>query len=366
MPEVDPGTAEILELYGFDSPTFERLRAQVASGELSLSSNRVRGALEPLTEDDLLSLPERGTAESDAKRSRGVAALRQGAVAQVVLAGGMATRFGGVVKGIVEVLDGRSFLECKLADTSTLAEAVGTRIPVALMTSFATDADTRAHVGERGLEVAEWFSQSVSLRLTPGGDLFCEDGRASPYAPGHGDLLESIRASGTLAALRDRGVETIAVSNVDNLGARIDPVVVGAHLEAGRLVTIEVANKEGDLGGAPVRVDGRPQTLEAPQFPPEFDQALIPVFNTNTALIDVAALERGYDLSWLYVEKDVGGEHAVQLERLYHHISAFVETTFLVVPRSGPRSRFVPIKTPEDLEQARPALRELLGTSTLD
>ena len=30
---------------------------------------------------------------------------------QIVLAGGMATRFGGVVKAVVEAVDGRSFLE---------------------------------------------------------------------------------------------------------------------------------------------------------------------------------------------------------------------------------------------------------------
>src|SRR3712207_8661149 len=46
----------------------------------------------------------------------GVAAIRRGEVAMAVLNGGMATRFGGVVKGIVEAVDGRSFLEWKLRE----------------------------------------------------------------------------------------------------------------------------------------------------------------------------------------------------------------------------------------------------------
>jgi UTP--glucose-1-phosphate uridylyltransferase len=185
------------------------------------------------------------------------------------------------------------------------------------------------------------------------------------YGPGHGDLLDAIRTSGTLAALQARGVEVVCVSNVDNLGARIDPVIVGAHLFGERPVTIEVARKEGDMGGAPARIDGRVVLLEAPRFPAGFDHDRIPVFNTNTALIDVDALLRTYDLTWLYVEKDVDGREAVQLERLYHEIAAFVPTTYLVVPRSGPRGRFFPIKTPADLERSRGALREMLSASVL-
>ena len=58
------------------------------------------------------------------------------------------------------------------------------------------------------------------------------------------------------------------VSNVDNLGARVDPVVVGMHLHGRQPLTCEVARKEGDMGGAPVRVDGKLQLVEGPRFPP--------------------------------------------------------------------------------------------------
>ena len=187
----------------------------------------------------------------------------------------------------------------------------------------------------------------------------------SLYAPGHGDLFRALRESGTLAAFRARGVRVVTVSNVDNLGARVDPVVVGAHLLAGRPLTSEVARKEGDVGGAPVRVDGKLQLVEGPRFPPSFDQELVPVFNTNTALVGLEALDADYDLSWLYVVKEVDGRDAVQLERLYHEVSAFVPTTYLEVPRRGPRGRFLPIKTPADLASAQESLRELVAASPL-
>jgi UTP--glucose-1-phosphate uridylyltransferase len=366
LDELDAGTRAVLERFGFDPETFETLRGRIASGELSAASNVVRGVVEPPREDDVARLPEPGSDGWSDARSAGIELLRGGRVAQVVLAGGMATRFGGVVKGAVEALDGRSFLSWKLGETARLAEALGAVIPVALMTSFQTEDETRVHVG--GLDVPEplWFSQFVSLRLTEDGELFLEDGRPSLYAPGHGDLLDAIRRSGTIASLRERGVQHVAVSNVDNLGARLDPVVIGAHVLAGRPMTSEVARKEGDMGGAPARVGGRLGLLEGPQFPPDFDQDRITVFNTNTTTFALDAIDRAFDLEWLYVRKSVRDRAAVQLERLYHQVAWEIDTTFLEVPRSGARGRFFPIKEPEDLGRAQPALRTMLVASVLE
>jgi UTP--glucose-1-phosphate uridylyltransferase len=363
--DLDSRTRETLDRYGFDEERFELLRARVAEGALSPATNVVRGRVEPPADDDLTRLPDRS--DDEEPRAAGIAALRAGEVALVVLNGGMATRFGGVVKGTVEVLDGRSFLELKLASAAEVGQALGAPVPAAVMTSFATDTATRDFVAARGLPEPLYFSQYVSLRLERDGDLFRgADGRPSLYAPGHGDFLAAFRRSGSLARLRDRGVRHVVVSNVDNLGARLDPAVLGMHLLGGRPVTTEVAPKDGDMGGAPARVDGRLMLLEAPRFPPEFDHERIPVFNVNTLTVDLDALDREYDLTWLYVEKEVGGRRAVQLEHLFHEISAFVPTTYLVVPRSGPRGRFFPVKTPEDLEATRAALRELLASSPLD
>jgi UTP--glucose-1-phosphate uridylyltransferase len=362
--DVDPDSRAVLNRFGFDPELFERLRALVADGSLSPESNVVTGRVEPPALEDLTRLPESSSPAWDDAREAGVEALRRGEVAQVVLAGGMATRFGSIVKGVVEVLDGKSFLELKLGATARLAEALGTAVPAAVMTSFATDEATRAFVAERVVVQPRFFTQSVSLRLERDGAIFrAADGRVSLYGPGHGDVLDAIRSSGTLAELRTAGVRHVQISNVDNLGARIDPVVLGAHVLAGRPLTAEVAAKNGDMGGAPARVEGRPMLLESFRFPPGLDQERIPVFNTNTAWFTIDALERPYDLTWLYVEKEVDGRTAVQLERLYHEASAFVDTTYLVVPRFGPRGRFFPIKTPEDLAGARPALRELLAVS---
>ncbi len=366
LAEVDAGARDVLERYGFDERRFEAVRRRVADGELTPASNVVRGLVEPPRGDDLTELPTPGTKRYEEAREAGLAVLREGAVAAVVLAGGMATRFGGVVKGLVEALDGRSFLELKLAETARLADALDVTVPTALMTSFATDEDTRAALGRWRLPRPLVFSQFVAPRLRPDGSLLRDAaGSVSLYGPGHGDLIEAIAASGTLETLRGRGVRYLTVSNVDNLGARVDPVVLGAHVLAGTPLTLEVARKDGDLGGAPARVDGRMMMLEGIRFPPGFDQAAIPVFNTNTAVANLDALEQPAQLTWLYVEKDVGGTRVVQLERLYHELSALVPTTYLVVPRHGPRGRFFPVKLPADLDRSRGLLREMLAAVPL-
>ena len=341
----------IVERYHFDEPLFERLRALVADGTLSEESNYVRGRIEPLPSEALVPLDR-------ALVHKGQEAIDRGEVAAAVLNGGMATRFGGLVKGIVEAVDGRSFLEWKLVD----AERAG--VPMVVMNSFATDEATREFVS--GLEVPPplFFTQSVSLRLNPDGSLFEDDaGTTSPYAPGHGDFVPSLRREGVLAELRARGVRLLLLSNVDNLAARVDPAVVGAHLAGGRPVTLEVTEKApGDTGGAPALVGGRPMAVEGFRFPPGFDQGRIPVFATNCFVFDLDALDRDYDLTWLYVEKEVSGRPAVQLEQLVNEVTRFQPTTFLQVPRTGPNGRFFPVKTPADLEAARGPLRALLGS----
>jgi UTP--glucose-1-phosphate uridylyltransferase len=335
----------------------------VVSGDLTVASNVVRDVVEPLPESLVTALPEPGTDPYDEAKQAGLAALRAGSVAVVVLAGGMATRFGGLVKGLVEAVDGRSFLEIKLDSVARLADAIGANVPLALMTSFSTDEPTRAFVAERDLGDPLFFAQFVAPRLEPDGSVFDDaSGRTSLYGPGHGDLVEALLTSGTAAALRGCGVRHVFVSNVDNLGARLDPVVVGMHVLAGTRVTTEVSAREGDVGGAPVLVAGRPRLLEGPQFPPAFDVERLAVFNTNTATIDLDVFESSPELTWLYVEKSVDGRAAVQFERLYHEVASLFGTTFLRVPRSGPRGRFLPIKVPADLDRWREAIRLAVET----
>ena len=360
----DAETQALLQRNAFDPETFEKLRKRLVSGEASDEHNRIRGRVAPPSDGEIVALPPR---ESDAFRqlaARGREAIRAGKVGAVVLAGGMATRFGGVVKAVVEVVDGRSFLDVKLTEIRRTARDAGGRVPVYLMTSFATDDEIARLANEASSEDApvESFRQLISLRLTPDGELFRgDDGKPSPYAPGHGDLTFALRRSGILSRFRESGGEILMMSNVDNVVATLEPAIIGSHLEAGCAITVELAEKEpGDKGGAPARVDGKLQIVEAFRFPADFDQDRIPVFNTNTLVLDAKAIDRDFDLSWFAVRKKVDDRDAVQFEHLVGQLTAFLPAHYLRVPRYGAESRFEPVKDPDELAKRRDSIREAL------
>jgi len=362
--EIDAHTAQLLQRYGFEDIPFESLKGRLARGELGATQNRITGAVEPPDEGDLQALPPLGGDVRRALGERGEEAMRRGEVAAVILAGGMATRFGGVVKAAVEVLNGKSFLELKLEDIRGVAERADATIPVYLMTSFATDEAIRQMAEPLSTERCpiKTFPQFISLRVTPQGELFRDQsGALSPQAPGHGDLTFALRRSGILKDFRDRGGRVLMMSNVDNLTATLDPAIIGAHIESGAALTAEMAPKEpGDKGGAPARVDGKAQIVEAFRFPEDFDQERIPVFNTNTFVLDAEAIDTDFPLTWFAVNKTVDGKPAVQFERLVGELTAFLDPAFLRVERHGPDARFQPIKTPDDIDKELPDIVKAL------
>jgi len=358
-------TVELLERYGFDRATFDTLRGRLARGEAGDETNRLRGTVEAPRPEEVRHLPPPGSRERQALADRGAAAIRDGEVAAVVLAGGMATRFGGVVKAVVEVARGKSFLDLKLAEIRAAAARAGGAVPVHLMTSFATDGEIArlARAVNTTASPVQSFCQFISLRLLPDGSLFRDSrGEVSPYAPGHGDLSFALRRSGTLANLRKQGVKQIYMSNVDNLAATLDPAVIGAHLESGKAISVEAADKaKGDKGGAPARVDSVLQVVEGFRFPKDFDQDSIPVFNTNSFVIDTAAVDRDFDLTWFSVIKEVEGKKAIQFERLVGELTAFLPCNVIGVSREGEDGRFMPVKDPPELEARRDAIVALLS-----
>jgi UTP--glucose-1-phosphate uridylyltransferase len=349
---IDDAIRRELARFGFDEAQLARFAARLTAGRED--SNWIGGAIVPPAADDVSALPARGTPSHAELVERGARAIAAGEVGVVFLAGGMATRFGGVVKAAVPVTGGRTFLGLKHAD-------VPAHVPAFVMTSFATHDRIVAQVREEHLH-GECFPQLVSLRLTPEGTLFRErDGAPSPYATGHGDLTFALRASGVLARFRARGGMLLYMSNVDNLGATLDPAVIGAHLARGAAITAEVVRKDpGDKGGAPARVDGVPQIVEAFRFPASFDQATIPLFNTNSFVFDAAAIDRDFELTFFRVEKQVEGASVIQFERLVGQLTAFLPSHFLEVPRGGPEGRFQPVKDPDELAQRRPDIEAIL------
>jgi UTP--glucose-1-phosphate uridylyltransferase len=353
-----PDVKARLTHYGFDPERLLNLGAKLARGEID--AGVVTGKLEPPAPGDVVSPPALDTPEYRALAERGAAALRAGKVALVVLAGGMATRMGGVVKALVEALPGKTFLDIRLAEIDALARRHGKAPPLWLMTSDATDSGIRAALGARldGFQIAT-FTQSLALRLTPDGNLFLDEHqRPSEHAPGHGDLPDALKRSGLLARFVEGGGELLLLTNLDNLGGTLDPALIGFHLAHAHPVTSEVVDKlEDDRGGIPVRVDGRLRILEEFRIPPSFDPKTVRVFNTNTFYVDARALlELEMDWRFFGVKKKVGDAPVIQFERIVNEITSELPTVYLRLPRDGASSRFLPVKDPAELERRRPEI----------
>jgi UTP--glucose-1-phosphate uridylyltransferase len=103
------------------------------------------------------------------------------------------------------------------------------------------------------------------------------------------------------------------------------------------------------------------QILESFRFPEAFDQDAIPVFNTNTFVLDAAAVDRDFDLTWFAVRKAIAGRDAIQFERLLGEITAFLPSRFLRVERDGLGGRFQPAKDPEELLRRRTEIARILA-----
>jgi UTP--glucose-1-phosphate uridylyltransferase len=346
-----PALAARLARHRFDRGRFLELARRLESPDHL--DNRVKGAVTPPLATDLATLPPRGSTEGKRLHDQGLSLLTEGRCALVVLAGGMATRMGSVVKALVPALPGKTFLDLRLAEQRALERLTGRRVPLWLMTSAATDEPIRAALeGRLDGETLATFPQRLSLRLTPDGRLFRDTaGSPSDYAPGHGDLADALKDSGLLGGFIERGGAFVSVANLDNLGATLDPLVVGFHAEHGRAITCEVVDKvAADRGGIPVRLDGRTVVLEEFRLPSTFDASLVRVFSTNTFHFDARALST-YARGWTYfvVTKNVGGQSAIQFERLLNELTGHLDTVYLRVPRTGEESRFLPVKDRDEL-----------------
>jgi UTP--glucose-1-phosphate uridylyltransferase len=152
---------------------------------------------------------------------------------------------------------------------------------------------------------------------------------------------------------------------LDNLGATLDPELLGFFIQKQWDLCVEVCPKvAGERGGVPVHADGRLQVLEEFRLPATFDPSQVPVFNTNTFLMSIDTI-RHATFPWTYfeVEKQVEGKPVIQFERLLQEVTAHTEAHYVRIPRDGATSRFLPVKDFDELAKRLPTLREVAHRS---
>jgi UTP--glucose-1-phosphate uridylyltransferase len=295
----------------------------------------------------------------------------------IKLNGGLGTSMGMTkAKSLLEVKDGRTFLDLVAEQVLDLRERSGARIPLVLMNSFATREDSLealARYPDLSAGLPADFVQNKVPKLTEDG-LEPASWPADPALewapPGHGDLYTALVTSGMLQALLAGGYRWAFVSNSDNLGAVLDPRILAWLAESGAPFLMEVADRTpSDRKGGHLarrRSDGGLVLREIAQTPDADVDAFQDVerhrfFNTNTLWVDLRALaevlggEGVIDLPMIVNRKtvdpsDKGSTPVIQLETaMGAAIGVFDGARALRVPRS----RFVPVKTTNDLLSLR-------------
>ncbi len=312
------------------------------------------------------------------------------AIARTVLIklnGGLGTSMGlDRAKSLIVAKNGLSFLDVIVRQVDFLRRRCRAPLPLLLMNSFSTEADSLAALAERhpgfanagGLPLSFCQHRVPKLDLATGAPVRWPENPALEWCPpGHADIYHALQTTGLLDRLLSLGFRYAFVSNADNLGALLHMGIL-AHVASRRIpFLMEVtARTECDRKGghlARARETGRLLLRESAQCPDDEiadfqDVAKYRLFNTNNLWLDLEALrdmlracEGLPDLPLIVNRKTVDPVRAdspavAQLEAaMGSAISCFEHAAALVVPRF----RFAPVKTTNDLLAIRSDLYTL-------
>ncbi len=288
----------------------------------------------------------------------------------IKLNGGLGTSMGMTgPKSLVPVKDDLTFLDVIVRQILSLRKEHGARLPLVLMNSFATrSASLAALPAEIEVDVPVDFVQNKIPKILAGTGEPAE-WPANPELewcpPGHGDLYTALQTSGMLERLLDEGYRYAFVSNVDNLGAVLEPRILAWFAASGAPFASEAIDRtEADKKGGHLAKLGDGLVLRESAQVADDDQdafqdtARHRFFNANNLWIDLQALagvlaESGPVLGLpLIVNRktvDPGDKTSPAVIQLETAMGAAIGVFDGAAALRVPRHRFLPVKTTSDL-----------------
>ena len=204
----------------------------------------------------------------------GLAAIRAGKVGAVLLAGGMGTRLGSDdPKGMYNVGITRELyiFECLINNLMDVTKAADAWIELLVMTSEKNHDATVNFLREKqffGYPEAHvhFFKQEMAAATDYNGKIYLEEkGRLSTSPNGNGGWFISLKNSGLLDMIHEKGIEWLNVFAVDNVLQRIaDPCFIGATIQKNCVVGSKVVRKSApdEKVGVMCLEDGKPSIVE--------------------------------------------------------------------------------------------------------
>lgn len=306
----------------------------------------------------------------------------------IKLNGGLGTGMGlQGPKSLLTVGSGLNFLDLIVRQILELRNRSSTPVRLLLMNSFSTSGETMSHLAKyRDSGLAESSEVELLQNRVPkidartlGPASWPADPELEWCPPGHGDLYPALAGSGWLDRLLAEGVKYAFVSNSDNLGAVLDPVILAYFAASDAPFLMEVTRRTpSDSKGGHLAVrksDGRLLLREVAQCPEtdlaEFqDIAKHRYFNTNNLWIRLDLLKRELEANGGALPlpmirniktvdpRDKASAPVIQLETA---MGAAIECFGGAAAIEVPRSRFAPVKTTADLLALRSDAYEIRG-----
>lgn len=340
--------------------TFEHYYNQLASGETGLIPET---DIEPAaTLPDTANLPPE------------MAAAGREALPKAILLklnGGLGTSMGlEKAKSLLQIKNGLNFLDI------IAKQALHSGIPLVLMDSYSTSEDSlealSQYTGLQGDIPLDFLQHKVPKIVRE--DLSPATSDTDPdlawCPPGHGDIYTALITSGMLDKLLSKGYRYAFVSNSDNLGAVIDPAILGYFASNNLPFMMEVADRtEADKkGGHLAQMPGGQLLLrESAQCPAEDEATFQDItrhrfFNTNNLWINLDALKELMDaqnnilgLSMICNKKTVDPRDKASTP--VFQLETAMGSAIAVFQGAGAvrisKSRFAPIKKTNDLLDVR-------------
>jgi len=331
--------------------------------------------------------------DSAEARRRGEEALRRGEVAVLLVAGGQGSRLGFEhPKGMFPVgpVSNKTLFQIHAEKVLALRGRYGKPLPFLVMTSPATDVETRAFFADHGnfglaADEVAFFCQGTmpALDRTTGQLILEAPGRLFLSPNGHGGTLTALADSGLLGRLQREGIRHIFYFQVDNPLVKVaDPLFLGHHVLTAAEVSAKIVAKESptDKLGNLVLVDGRCTMIEYSDLPESLarqtdEQGRLRIWAGSPAIhiFDVEFLRRmvgeGVKIPFHVAKKkvpylDAGGrvvqpaqENALKFELFIFDVLPLAETCTVV--ETSRCEEFVPLKnatgadSPERVRQAQ-------------
>ncbi len=340
--------------------TFEHYYNQLAAGQTGMISER---EIEPAAD-----LPDTEDFSEEMTQA-GQKALPKAILLK--LNGGLGTSMGlEKAKSLLQIKDGLNFLDI------IARQATHSKIPLVLMDSYSTSEDSLAALARyselQGDIPLDFLQHKVPKIVIE--DLSPAVNEADPSLawcpPGHGDIYTALITSGMLDKLLEKGFRYAFVSNSDNLGAVIDPAILGYFAENNLPFMMEVADRtEADKkGGHLAQLPGGQLILrESAQCPAEDEATFQDItrhrfFNTNNLWINLESLKKLMDernnilgLSMICNRKTVDPRDKQSTP--VFQLETAMGSAIAVFDGAGavriPKTRFAPIKKTNDLLDVR-------------